>query len=95
MLKIIKTQNGDLINYANIVEIHLAEGEGINDNRQATTMFALVANDTSGKELELGIFDTQAQLEEVFGGLEIFLSYSTETLFEVPDETNSEDNEND
>jgi hypothetical protein len=92
MLKIIKTQNGDLVNFANIVEIHLAEGEGTNESKETVTMFALVANDTAGKEHELGIFDTQTQLEKVLEMLEFFLALSVETMFEIPLEIDEGDN---
>jgi hypothetical protein len=85
MLKIIKTQNGDLINFANLIEIGLAEGEGINERKETVTMFALIAVDTLGKDRELGLFDTQSQSEKVSNLLEYFLAFSTEVIFDVPD----------
>jgi hypothetical protein len=82
-MKIIKTENGELINFAHIIEIRPVEGDGVNEAKENVTMFGIVALDTLGKERDLGIFDTEGEMQEVFTQLMFFLYGSTESIFEI------------
>ena len=94
MLKIIKTPNGDLLNFAHIIEIKAVEGEGVNAKKETVTMYGITALDVCGKDRDIGIYDTLEEMSEVLGMLEFFLSGSTESLFEMPIGVDGEGEEN-
>jgi len=89
MLKIIKTQNGELLNYDKIIEISLAEGEGLNESKETLTLYGVISFDVLGKERSLALYDTFAEAESAMELLTFWLASSSEIMFEMPDD-NSE-----
>jgi hypothetical protein len=80
-MKIIRTQGGDLVNFANIIEIFASEGE-VQSKGQSTKAYAIIANDTLGKERQLGIYDTETEADNSLKELTVWLAVSNEVLFD-------------
>jgi hypothetical protein len=86
-MKIIQTQNNELINFNNCIEISIATGETIDTDSKNMTVFAIYATDIRGSEHELGLYATEIRAENVLELLTDFLSLSNLTLFEMPNES--------
>jgi|GEM_PF-6433482 len=83
MAKVIRTQNGEIINFANIIEVAVMEGEA-QDKKDGdiSTVNVVVATDVLGKERELALYDTINEADEALHLFSAWLAYSSEVLFD-------------
>jgi len=84
-MKIIKTENGELLNADNIIEYVLVEGEGAVTGKGAATLYGVQAADIIGKERTLGLYETREQAETAFAELAEWFAAGSLPLFEMPD----------
>lgn len=80
-IKVIRTQNGELINFANIIEVSVMSGE-TQESGKAVKAFGVVAVDTLGKERQLLISETEDAADKIFNEMTAWVAYSTEGLFD-------------
>lgn len=82
MSKVIRTRNGEIINFANIIEVSVMEGEAQGENGDISTVFAAVAFDVYGEKRELALYDTVEEADEILNLFAAWLSLSNEVLFD-------------
>jgi hypothetical protein len=82
-MKIIKTENGELINFANIIEINLVECNGKNEDGKEATMFGVVATNILGKEHELAIYETIDEAEKAIQNIVDWIEMEKLNVFEM------------
>jgi hypothetical protein len=84
-MKIIKTENGELINFANIIEINLVEGEGKNEDGKETTIFGVVAIDIIGKTHDLALYEAINNAENAIIDIFEWVELGKFDVFEMPE----------
>jgi len=83
MSKIIRTRNGEIINFANIIEVSVMEGEAQDKNNgDITTVYAVIASDILKKDRELAVYDDENEADYMLNLLAAWLSLSNEVLFD-------------
>jgi hypothetical protein len=83
-MKIISTQNGELVFCQNIISISQVEGEGTENGRNVK-LYGCTALDVLGKDHELGLYETQKRSDEVFDELQEWLSVVKLDLYQMPE----------
>lgn len=82
MLKTIRTHNDEIVNYSNIVAIYpvAVETEGANPEDDIIVLFSISALTVIGETIQLAAYRTEAQQEEAFERVCIFLNDSNQFL---------------
>jgi len=92
MTKVIRTQNGEIINFANIIEISVMEGEAQDrKDGEISTVYAVIASDIQKKDRELAVYDTESEADDMLNLFAAWLSLSNEVLFDFSAETEEEE----
>ena len=80
------TQNGEIVNYNNVISIVPTDVE-VEDMETGKTIsaFGLLANAVSQSEVQLGFFETEDELDKVYEKLEKWLTDCNYPIFRIPD----------
>ena len=84
-MKFIRAQDGAVINLAHIISIDIMEGE-TTEKSKTVKAYAVVANDSQGKEHQLVISDTAEDCDEVMASIVSWISYSKEDVFDLTED---------
>jgi hypothetical protein len=85
-MKIIITFNGDIVNFRNIIEVAIMEGEVQNNDGALEKAVAVAAIDVLGQERTLGIFAKQEDAAEMLDRLKFWLTFGGSAFFEFKEE---------
>lgn len=83
------TQEGEFVNYDNVISIYPTEFEAEDiESKETIPVFGLVAK-TISDDIQLGIFENFSTLENIVGELEKWLSNGNYPIFHVSAEDES------
>jgi hypothetical protein len=85
-MNFIKTQDGELLNLAQIINLNIAKGEGVNEqNKVMLTMYGVIAMDILGKTHDLGFYDSVEQADNALDEVAGFIELGKMSVLDMPD----------
>ena len=86
MIKIIKTQSGEIVNFNHIINIAVMEGD-ITEGERITPLkaYAVVATDIRGEDHQLVVCDKADEADAAIEEITAWLAFSTSALHDLSD----------